>query len=124
MEETSTSTQEEQVDAGNNDGDPSSPPGVTVTPIVLPNQSHHNIRNNKGNSNNSYLLLEQAHDAAHYMTLQWIRSTFREICYQLWKDHWKVEHVVVADPLPTPTPSESMLPPAGAAATNHSHNNK
>lgn len=38
-------------------------------------------------------VLDDAHRAAEHMALQWIRSTFREVCYQLWKDHWKVEHV-------------------------------
>lgn len=61
-------------------------------------------RNNPSNLNNSDLL-DQAHDAAHDMAFQWIRSTFREICYQLWKDHWNVEHVV--DPAQQQTPQDN-----------------
>lgn len=31
------------------------------------------------------------------MTLPWIRSVFRELCYQLWKENWKVEHVATGE---------------------------
>lgn len=42
-------------------------------------------------------ILDQANTAAHHITLPWIRSVFRELCYQVWKDHWKVDHVVTEE---------------------------
>jgi len=65
----------------------------TVIPFFLVNENEQMASTSQNNVDDDVDLMEDAHHAAEYMSKKWIRSVFRELCYQLWKDTWKVEHI-------------------------------